>query len=59
MTLFVRSVKINMPKSVKVKGVFSVPMLRQLILMIEMFDNAVTFKAFYLTGFFGFSGWPH
>ena len=53
-TLFVKLVKINMPKSVRVKGVFSVAMLRQLILVTEMFDDAVTFKALYLTAFSSF-----
>ena len=51
---FVRALKITRPLTVSKKNVINIPTLKQIIALCEGRSNAVTFKAIFLTGYFGF-----
>ena len=52
--LFLKSVQVNASIKVRIKGVFTVKMLEQLIKKSRKFQNGQTFAALFLTAFFGF-----
>ena len=52
--LFLKSVQVNTSMKVKVKGVFTVKMLEQLVKKSRSFQNGQIFAAVFLTAFFGF-----
>ena len=51
---FVRALKINRPLTVSKKNVIDIPTLKRIIALCQGRLNAVTFKAIFLTGYFGF-----
>ena len=52
--LFVKSVQRNANMRVKIKGVFTIQMLKQLIQKTRTFQNGRIFAALFLSAFFGF-----
>ena len=52
--LFLKSVQVNASMRVKIKGVFTVKVLEQLIKKSRKFQNGQTFAALFFTAFFGF-----
>ena len=52
--LFCKSVKNNVPVSYKSKGVFTIDMIKTLMLKTRSISNAVTFRAIFLFAFYGF-----
>ena len=50
----VQSVQNNAALSIRITGVFSVPMLRKLIRAIQKYADAKLYTALFLTAFFGF-----
>ena len=52
--LAIRSVSHNAPLSFRIKGIFTVNKLRQLVMAIEGIPNESIYKAVMLLGFFGF-----
>ena len=51
---FVHALKINRPLTVSKKNVIDIPTLKRIIALCQGRLNAVTFKAIFLTGYFGF-----
>ena len=51
--LFLRSVQVNATMTVKIKGVFTVKMLEQLVKKSRTFRNGHIFATVFLTAFFG------
>ena len=56
MTLFVKSVKVNVPCSVKVKNIVTISLLRNLAQVSDHSVFGYTMRALYLTAFVGFFG---
>ena len=54
-TMFCRSVKINSKMNLKMKGIFTIPMLTQLIHYAMQEDNGPTYRAIFLFAFFTFT----
>ena len=52
--LMVKSVQMNAQLQIKVKGVFTVKLLRKLIQQTDKYHNGCVFKALFLVAFYGF-----
>ena len=55
--LMIKSVRVNSNLKPKIKGVLSVDMLKNVLINLQLVDNAVTFKTVVLLGFFVFFDW--
>ena len=54
--IMVKSVQMNAQLQIKVKGVFTVKLLRKLIQQTDKYHNGCVFKALFLVAFYGFFG---
>ena len=52
--LLLKSVQMNAKMNVKVKGVITIEMLNKLVKIVHEYYNGVTYKALFLTAYFGF-----
>ena len=51
---YLKAVRINRPLSVPRRNIMDIPTLRCLISLVSPLSNAITFKALFLVGYFGF-----